>query len=153
MKQISRALKTWLWGALTALSLAYGTAYAVSISLDDFDPLERAWDSAYLKGDVDALDSLWADDITIVLPGIRPMTKPEALVLAKTERAMLTRYESTPYRSVEIQDTAVVTGSITRTRNVGGKFKTEHWNYEKTYMRTHAAWKVVAFVATPTSKM
>jgi hypothetical protein len=41
--------------------------------------LEMAWNTTHLGNDAAALDRLWADDIVIFVPRMRPMSKPEAL--------------------------------------------------------------------------
>src|SRR5690348_10449448 len=45
----------------------------------DWEKLEDSRNLAHLKSDTSALDALWADDITIVVPGMAPLAKADAL--------------------------------------------------------------------------
>jgi creatinine amidohydrolase/Fe(II)-dependent formamide hydrolase-like protein/ketosteroid isomerase-like protein len=79
--------------------------------------LEAAWNTAHLKSDAAALDRLWADDIVIFVPRMRPMSKADALAMFKDGAATFTRFETSDVQPRVTGDLAVVTGRLQRTRN------------------------------------
>ena len=44
-----------------------------------FAGLEAKWNAAHVNGDAAALDRLFADDLVVVVPGMRVMTKKDAV--------------------------------------------------------------------------
>lgn len=112
--------------------------------------LEEQWDQAHLQGDVKVLESLWSDSLSILVPGMKPMSKTDALSLWKSVPVKITRYETSDRRIQINGDTAVVTGHLRRSRDFGGKLAEDDWLYTKTYARTAAGpWQVLAFHASP----
>ena len=83
--------------------------------------LEAAWNTAHLKSDAAALDRLWADDIEIFVPRMRPMGKAEALATFKDGGTTFSRFETSDVHPRVTGDLAVVTGRLQRTRNVSGR--------------------------------
>ena len=82
--------------------------------------LEAAWNTAHLENDAAALDRLWADDIVIFVPRMRPMGKAEALAMVKDGGATFSRFETSDVHPRVTGDLAVVTGRLQRTRNGQG---------------------------------
>ncbi|HEX2644576.1 MAG TPA: DUF4440 domain-containing protein [Thermoanaerobaculia bacterium] len=110
--------------------------------------LEEQWNQAHLQGDVKVLENLWSDDLSILVPGMKPMTKGDALSAWKSAPVKFTRYETSD-RQIQVHgDTAVVIGHLRRSRDFGGKVADDDWLYTKTYARTSAGlWQVMAFHA------
>lgn len=109
--------------------------------------LEAAWNRAHLKGDVEALDRLWSDDITVIVPGMQPFTKKDLLEMWRSMKVTFTRYETSDLRVHIDGATAVVTGRLRRSRDFGGRVRDEDWLYTKTYARFEGEWQVVAYHA------
>jgi ketosteroid isomerase-like protein len=119
----------------------------------DFMQLERAWNEAHLKGDVPALEQLWADDLTVTVPGMAPMDKEQSLRFWREFPVRFTRYESTGVSARRLgTDGAIVTGRLSRERNFGGRVASETWQFTKVYVRQGAAWRVSAFHASESPK-
>jgi uncharacterized protein (TIGR02246 family) len=109
--------------------------------------LEAAWNRAHLDGDVEALDRLWSDDITVIVPGMQPFTKRDLLEMWRSMKVTFTRYETSDLDVHVDGETAVVTGRLRRSRDFGGRVRDEDWLFTKTYARLDGAWKVVAYHA------
>jgi uncharacterized protein (TIGR02246 family) len=112
-----------------------------------FTTLEAAWNEAHLRGDVATLDQLFADDLVVVVPGMRAMSKADSLGVMAAGRMTFDRYESSD-TAIRIYDgAAVVTGRIHRTRTVGGRQSKDDWLFTKVYVRRGGRWQVVSFHA------
>lgn len=109
--------------------------------------LESRWNEAHLRGDVDALADLWADDISIIVPGMSPMDKRSSLQFWRTVPVRFTQYVSSDLSANELGDTAVVTGKLLRARDFGGRVASDTWLFTKVYVRRDGNWRVVAFHA------
>jgi len=147
-----QTLRAFLLVLLTVSSSA--TAVAQSNTSFDAQALELAWNRAHLEADTQALDALWADDITIVVPGMAPLGKADALKMWRAVPVKFTQYESSDL-SVRVEETtAVVTGGITRARTFGDRSAKERWYFTKVYRHTGKTWRVIAFHASnaPDSK-
>jgi ketosteroid isomerase-like protein len=119
----------------------------VASESEEFLRLERVWNEAHLRGDVKALESLWADDISIIVPGMRRLAKADALEMWRSIPVRFTRYESSDIAVRSFTDAAVVTGRLVRVRDFGGKTAQERWQFTKVYRRGAGGWRVVAFHA------
>ena len=108
--------------------------------------LEAAWNKAHLANDAAALDRLWADDIVIFVPRMRPMGKAEALAAHKAGPAF-SRFETSQLHPRVTGDVAVVTGRLQRTRDAGGRAAAEDWHFRKVYRRDGAGWRVISYQA------
>ena len=109
--------------------------------------LEAAWNKAHLGSDVSALDRLWADDIVIFVPRMRPMSKAEALAMFKQGAATFSRFETSDVHPSVTGDLAVVTGRLQRTRNFSGRVASEDWQFRKVYRRDGSGWRVISYHA------
>lgn len=114
---------------------------------DDFLRLEQLWNDAHIRGDVKALEDLWTDDISIIVPRMRPLTKADAVEMWRAVPVNFTRYESHDITARCFGDTAVVIGRILRVRDFGGKTAEERWQFTKVYRSINTYWRVVAFHA------
>jgi ketosteroid isomerase-like protein len=108
--------------------------------------LEAAWNSAHLNSDAAALDRLWADDIEIFVPRMRPMGKAEALTIYKAG-ATFSRFETSDVHPRVTGELAVVTGRLQRTRSFSGRVASEDWQFRKVYRRDPSGWRVISYFA------
>jgi uncharacterized protein (TIGR02246 family) len=113
--------------------------------------LEDTWNNAHLKGDTDALASLWADDLVIVVPKMEPMDKSSSLQFWKKVPIKFTKYSS-ELSSVRVYgDTAVVNGTVHRARKFGDRPEMQDsWYFTKVYRRHGSGWQVVSYQASET---
>lgn len=113
----------------------------------DFAGLETAWNNAHLTGDTDALDALWADDITIIVPGMPPFDKETSLRFWHAVPVHFSRYATSNVDTRVHGDCAIVTGMLERARDFGGRTAEEHWQFMKVYVREGGRWRVTAYQA------
>ena len=114
--------------------------------------LEATWNNAHLKGDSATLDSLWADDMEVVVPKMQPMTKPQSLAFAKSGRMHFQRYETSDIKVRVYSDVALVTGRLRRTRTINDKQVDDDWRFVKVYVRQAGNWRVVLFQASDSAQ-
>ena len=107
--------------------------------------LESVWNQAHIRGDVQALERLWAADMVVVVPKMKPMSRAEAMKMTLSAGAWFDRYDSSDLRVRVYGDTALVTGRLVRTRKMTGISVEDVWLFTKVYARTAGEWKVVAF--------
>jgi len=114
--------------------------------------LETVWNEAHLRGDVAALDALCATELTVIVPGMNPMSKADILGFWRSGHARFTQYETTDVRVVVRGGTAVATGRLDRTRDFGGTFVNDRWQFTKTYAKEGGRWVLVAYHASDAPK-
>jgi creatinine amidohydrolase/Fe(II)-dependent formamide hydrolase-like protein/ketosteroid isomerase-like protein len=114
--------------------------------------LETAWNEAYLARDGATLDRLWADDLVMFVPRVRPMSKAEALAAHKAGGAAFSRVESSDVHPRVTGDLAVVTGRLHRTRRVEGRVAADDWRFRKVYRRDASGWRVISYHAWETPR-
>jgi ketosteroid isomerase-like protein len=119
-------------------------------SLAHFTQLESLWNDAHVRGDADALDRLWADDLRVFVPRMTPMSKADSLAFFRSGRMKFLRYETSDVDVRFYSDTAVVTGRLRRSRERAGQMVEDDWRFTKVYVRTGGAWRVVAYHASET---
>ena len=107
--------------------------------------LESVWNQAHIRGDVQALERLWAADMVVVVPKMKPMSRAEAMKMTLSAGAWFDRYDSSDLRVRVYGDTALVSGRLVRTRKMTGISVEDVWLFTKVYVRTAGDWKVVAF--------
>ncbi len=110
--------------------------------------LEQVWNQAHLNNDAAVLETLWADDLTVMVPGMAAMSKSDVLSFVKTGRMKFSRYETTDLKVRSFGDTAIVSGNLFRSRTLEGKLHEDRWQFMKVYARRNGKWRVVAFTAT-----
>ncbi len=132
-----------------ALIVAATTALPANGSNNDAEliNLERVWNDAHLRGDVTALDAMWANDFIVIVPGMAPMGKPEALAFVKSGRMPFSRYETSDLRVRTFKGSAIVSGELFRSRTIAGTLHEDDWQFMKVYVRLNGRWMVVAFTA------
>ncbi len=141
---------TFLALAAPLLSLLFlAVAAAAKPDTDqEFIRLEQVWNQAHLDNDAAVLETLWADDLTVMVPGMAAMGKSDALSFVKTGRMKFSRYETTELKVRSFGDTAIVSGNLFRSRTLGGTLREDRWQFMKVYARRSGKWMVVAFTAT-----
>jgi len=113
--------------------------------------LETEWNAAHVRGDAAALEHLFADDVVVMVPGMRVMTKADAVGMFTSGRMKFDRYETSETKFRVYDATAVVTGRLRRTRVVAGATVDDDWRFTKVYLRRAGRWQVVSFHASNTT--
>jgi len=129
-----------------------GTIQGQSPEVQEIQRLEAVWNEAHLRGDVPALDAICAADLSVIVPGMNPMSKADILGFWKSGRAKITHYESTDVRVVVRGRTAVATGRLARTRDFNGTVMNDRWQFTKTYANDDGRWVLVAYHASEAPK-
>jgi len=111
--------------------------------------LEAVWNDAHVKGDADALDRLWANDLVVTVAGMPVMNKTESLAMFRSGRMPFTKYETSEVLIRPHGDSAVVTGRVRRVRSMGGREVQDDWRFTKVYVRAQGQWQVVSWHASP----
>src|ERR1700755_1449578 len=134
--------------ALAALLFAVAIPALAGSDENAIRSMEDAWNNAHLKGDTDALASLWADDLVIVVPKMEPMDKPSSLQFWKKVPIKFTKYSS-DLSSVRVYgDIAIANGAVHRARKFGDRPEMQDsWYFTKVYRRNGTNWQVVAYHA------
>ena len=139
--------------ALLALCSAFAASPQISAQSSreadarELERLETVWNSAHVRGDADALEALWADDLEVAVPRMPVMTKTEAVSFARSGHMKFLRYQTSELRVRVYEDAAVVTGRLQRTRTRNGQEVSDDWRFTKVYIRRAGKWRVVAFHA------
>jgi ketosteroid isomerase-like protein len=140
---------------LLLLSFALIQVPAVGARTDDvvatLRQLENAWNTAHVRGDATELDRLFGDDLVVMVPGMRVMTKTDALAMFGPGRMTFDRYETSETAFRVYGDAAIVTGRLRRTRTRAGGSSDDDWRFTKVYIRRADRWQVVSFHASNTA--
>ncbi len=142
-----------LCSCLVALALAQvpaGTAPA-DADVAALTRLETDWNAAHVTGDAAALGQLFADDVVIMVPGMRVMTKADAVGMFTSGRMKFDRYETSEMKFRVYDASAIVTGRLRRTRVVASATVDDDWMFTKVYHRRAGRWQVVSFHASNTA--
>ncbi len=136
-------------GALRASLLVVALAQPAAPDSDatPFLDFEKTWNQAHLHADAGALERLWADDMTVVVPRMEPITKAAAVAFLRSGRMQFDRYETSDIKVRPYGTSAIVTGRLVRVRHMGERVLEDDWRFTKVYVREGAAWRVVAFHA------
>jgi uncharacterized protein (TIGR02246 family) len=131
---------------LVALTLGQASQSADAATVTQ---LETTWNEAHRKGDAATLQQLFADDVVVVVPGMRPLSKADSLAVLKSGKMTFERYESSDLTVRVYDDMAIVTGRIQRTRAMvgGGQKMDDDWRFTKVYLRRGGTWRVISFHA------
>jgi ketosteroid isomerase-like protein len=113
--------------------------------------LETDWNAAHVRGDAAALEHLFADDVVVMVPGMRVMTKADAVGMFSSGRMKFDRYETSETKFRVYDATAIVTGRLRRTRVIAGATVDDDWRFTKVYLRRADRWQVVSFHASNTA--
>jgi uncharacterized protein (TIGR02246 family) len=129
------------------LALSAPAAQEDSPDVRELRQLETVWNTAHVDRNGAALAALWADDLEVVVPKMRVMSKSDALAFANSNRMKFDRYETSEIRVRLYGDSAVVTGRLQRTRTIDGRTMADDWRFTKTYVKQSGRWRVVSFHA------
>lgn len=135
--------------ALILVTLQIAPAVSRDAELEELHRLEAVWNEAHVKGDADALDTLWSDDIEITIAAMPQMTKPAALAMVRSNKMPFTKYETSELRVRRLGESALVTGRLLRERVMGGRSVTDNWRFTKVYAAIGGRWQVIAWHASP----
>ena len=137
----------WISVSLIALVLSHaaGSQAPAGTDLTTLTRLEAEWNAAHLRGDAAALERLFDDDLIVVVPGMRVMTKADAVGMFTAGRMKFDRYETSETKVRAYTDTAIVTGRLRRTRVIAGATADDDWRFTKVYVCRDGRWQVVSF--------
>jgi ketosteroid isomerase-like protein len=136
-----------LWLAIVALTQAPTGSAPVDTDIAALARLESDWNVAHVKGDAARLEQLFADDLVVIVPGMRMLTKSDSLGMFAAGRMKFDRYETSDTTFRVYDSTAIVTGRLRRTRVIGGTTVDDDWRFTKVYVRRAGRWQVVSFHA------
>ena len=88
-------------------------------------------------------------ELVMTLPGLKPLSKAEALQQTLFARARLQRYVTSELAVRVFKESAVVTGRVQRTRRVRDMGMYDDWYFTNVYLRRGGAWKVIAWHGSP----
>ena len=111
--------------------------------------LEAVWNDAHVKGDAEALDQLWANDLVVTVAAMPVMNKADSLAMVRSNRMPFIKYETSELNVRRFGNSAVVTGRLLRERSMNGKAIIDNWRFTKTYVMVEGRWRVVAWHASP----
>lgn len=109
--------------------------------------LETRWDAAHVYGDTATLFELWADDIIVIVPEMRPFSKDDLKKFWRTGRYNITRHETSDLTIRGYDNTAVVEGRLMREQSFSGRAQTSLWRFTKIYVKRDGKWRVVSYHA------
>ena len=112
--------------------------------------LETEWNVAHVRGDVTAVDRIFSDDVVVIVPGMRVMTKADAVGMLTSGRMKFDQYDTSETTFRILDDTAIVTGRLKRTRVINGATTDDDWRFTKVYVRRADRWQVISFHASNT---
>lgn len=116
-----------------------------------FHRLEAEWNRAHLQGDASVLDRLYGDDVVIVVPGMRVMTKSDALGMLQPGRMRFERYDTSELQIRVYDQMVIVTGRLRRARVIADGQAADDWRFTKVYSGRSGGWQVVSFHASNTA--
>ena len=111
--------------------------------------LEVRWNDAHIYADTNTLYRLWADDIIVIVPEMRPFTKDDLKAFWRSGRSNITRHETTDVTVRGYDNSAVVEGRLRREQSFSGRVETSEWRFTKIYVRRNGRWQVVSYHASP----
>ena len=112
--------------------------------------LETEWNVAHVRGDAATLDQIFSDDVVVIVPGMRVMTKADAVGMFRSGRMKFDKYETSETTFRTLDDTAIVTGRLKRTRVINGATVDDDWRFTKVYVHRAGRWQVISFHASNT---
>jgi len=116
-------------------------------AVHEFERLETVWNQAHERGDADALEALWADDLEVAVPRMPVMSRTDVAAFAHSGRMKFLRYRTSELHVRIYGNAAVVTGRLQRVRTLNEREVSDDWRFTKVYIRQADKWRVVAFHA------
>ena len=133
------------------LSAVQAAATGTNTDQGTFQRLETEWNRAHLRADASVLDRLYGADVVIVVPGMRVITKSDALGMLAPGRMTFEHYDTSELQICVYDQMAIVTGRLRRTRVIADKKAEDDWRFTKVYARRADGWQVVSFHASNTA--
>lgn len=112
--------------------------------------LETEWNVAQVRGDAAAFDRIFSDDVVVVVSGMRVMKKADAVGIFTSGRMKFDKYDTSETIFRALDDTAIVTGRLKRTRVINGATVDDDWRFTKVYVHRIGGWQVISFHASTT---
>lgn len=137
---------------LLAILAIQSTAANNAADVKDLYRLEAVWNDAHVRGDADALDQLWANDLIVTIAAMPVMKKADALEMVKSNRMPFTKYATSELDVKRFGDSALVTGHLQRERSMSGKTVSDDWRFTKVYVMSQGRWQVIAWHASPAAR-
>lgn len=137
--------------ALNVIQTSPGAGAKKDSDQTELEHLETVWNAAHVRGDAAALERVFAEDLVVVVPGMRVMTKADSLGMFTSGRMKFERYETSETKLRTYDDTAILTGRLRRTRVIAGATADDDWRFTKVYVRRDGRWQVVSFHASNTN--
>lgn len=109
--------------------------------------LETEWNVAHVHGDAAALDRIFSDDVVVIVPGMRVMSKADAVGMFRSGRMKFDKYDTSETTFRILDGIAIVTGRLKRTRVISGATTDDDWRFTKVYVRRADRWQVISFHA------
>jgi ketosteroid isomerase-like protein len=142
-------MRTLIHFCLTAIVACGLVALAQTDGRGAITQLESEWNGAHVRGDATVLDKLMADDLIVVVPGMRVMSKADSLGVFSTGRMKFDRYETSETTIRVYEHSAIVTGRLHRARKMADRAVDDDWRFTKVYVQRGGRWQVVSFHASP----
>ena len=120
-----------------------------STAREELLALEARWNDAHIYADTATLYRLWADDIIVIVPDMRPFTKDDLKTFSRTGRSNITRHETSDVTVRGYDNSAVVEGRLRREQSFSGRVEVNDWRFTKIYVRRNGRWQVVSYHASP----
>ena len=130
--------------AISVAETAWGKT-SEAADIEELKRLEKIWNDAHLRGDIEAMDRLWASDLVVTAPDLPIMNKDESLGVWRGGRMKFDIYKTSDLRIKVYGDAAVVTGQLERIRDSKSKEFQDDWRFTKVYVRRGGRWQVVAW--------
>lgn len=147
MKSLSCVVLSAVVSLVFAVSSRSSAQSTHDADVRELQRLETVWNKAHERGDADALEKLWADDMEVAVPKMPVMTKADVVKFAHSGRMKFLSYRTSDIRVRVYDNAAVVTGRLRRTRSMNGQEISDDWRFTKTYVREGQEWRVVSFHA------
>ena len=131
---------------IAALTIAILTSLVASAQSDDaaaIKALNIAWIHAYKTKDTAVVSRIWADDMILINPAGKKMTKPEMLHALATGPD----FQSAEVDTADVRlfgDIGLITAHLTFTFTVDGKVTTGHTGYLDVYQKRKGKWVCIA---------
>ena len=112
--------------------------------------LETEWNAAHVRGDAAPLDRIFSDDLVIIVPAMRVLSKADAVGMFTSGRMKFDKYDTSETTFRILGDTAIVNGRFKRSRVINGATTDDDWRFTKVYVRRADRWQVISFHASNT---
>jgi hypothetical protein len=150
--KLSRSVAAWTFTISLVAAAPIPAQSKRDVDVKELEHLETVWNEAHERGNSNALEALWADDLEVIVPKMPVMTKADVLGFARSGRMKFLHYETSDLRVRVYGNAAVVTGRLQRTRSLNGNEISDDWRFTKTYVRQSGKWRVVSFHASEAAK-